>query len=100
MPLQIVSPSDFVVRPEHLIDSTNAALLRALRFAGVEFVRYISVDSSNNIRSKAAPLKRLLKNNKLDYQVSIAEVCFGGLPAVWRRNGFRIDSRRPSRLGT
>lgn len=96
MPLQIVSPSDFVVRLEHLIDSTNAALLRALRFAGVEFVRYISVDSSNNIRSKAAPLKRLLKNNKLDYQVSIAEVCFGGLPAYGDAmvSGSTVDAHR------
>jgi glutamine synthetase len=94
--LQIVSPFNFIMSSEQLIGSTNAALLRALKFAGVEFVRYISVDSSNNTRSKAAPLKRLVKSNNFDYQVSIAEVCFGGLPAYGDAmvSGSTVDARR------
>ena len=79
--LRIKSPDDYKVSQEQLTDDVNTALLRALKAAGVEFVRYITVDSSNNIRCKAVPLKRLRRSNKLHYQVSIAEACFGGLPS-------------------
>lgn len=81
MPLTIIAPDDYTVSSERLADAANIALLRALKVAGVLFIRYIAVDTSNNIRCKAVPLKRLRSSNKLDYQVSIAEACFGGLPA-------------------
>ncbi|KAI2488790.1 Glutamine synthetase [Fragilaria crotonensis] len=79
--LRITSPDDYRVSQEQLARDSNTALLRALKVAGVQFVRYITVDSSNNIRCKAVPLKRLRRSNTLQYQVSIAEACFGGLPA-------------------
>lgn len=95
-PLQIISPADYSVSSEQVVDATNTALLRALKSAGVQFVRYVTVDSSNNTRSKAVPLKRLLKSNKLDNQVTIAEVCYGGLPAYSDAmvSGSTVDARR------
>ena len=59
----------------------TTALLRSLKFAGVQFLRYYTVDACNNIRAKAKPIDRLLRDNEsLDNQVSIAEVCYAGLP--------------------
>ena len=60
----------------------TTALLRSLRFAGVQFLRYYSVDACNNVRCKAKIVDRLLRDNEssLNNQVSIAEVCHAGLP--------------------
>lgn len=70
------------------------ALLRAMQFGGVKFLRYFTVDVCNNIRCKVKPVDQLLStltnegsssssssSSGLDYQVSIAEVCYGGLPS-------------------
>jgi glutamine synthetase len=60
------------------------ALLRSLHFSGVQFLRYFTVDVNNNVRCKVKPVDHLLKNGNgtttLDSQVSVAEVCFAGLP--------------------
>lgn len=57
------------------------ALLRALKAADVQFLRYITLDAVSSIRCKAIPLSSIDKNCKsLDNRVSIAEVCFAGLP--------------------
>lgn len=60
----------------------TTALLRSLKFAGVQFLRYYTVDACNNIRSKAKMVDRLLQDSdSLNNQVSIAEVCYAGLPS-------------------
>ena len=58
------------------------ALLRSLQFSGVKFVRYFTVDLYNNVRCKVKPVDQLLlqSNISLEHQVSVAEVCYGGLP--------------------
>jgi glutamine synthetase len=68
------------------------ALLRSLHFSGVKFLRFYTVDVCNNVRCKVKPVDHLLlKNNNnnnnnnnnvlsLDHQVSVAEVCYAGLP--------------------
>ena len=52
------------------------ALLRSLQFSGVKFLRYATLDASNNLRVKVKLVDQLLKqpNVSLNYQVSIAEV--------------------------
>ncbi|KAL3904030.1 MAG: hypothetical protein SGILL_010223, partial [Bacillariaceae sp.] len=60
------------------------ALLRSLNQCGVKFLRYMTVDPYNTIRSKAVPIQHILKKagNKplsLDKKCGIAEVCNGGL---------------------
>jgi len=60
---------------------TTLALLRALRAAaGVEFLRYATLDATNSIRCKAIPLSSIRPNAdgtlSLDKRVSIAKVCF------------------------
>ena len=61
-------------------EKTTTALLHTLQFAGVKFLRYLAVDAYNSIRCKAVPLHHLVKTNRLNHQVSIAQVCFAGLP--------------------
>lgn len=61
------------------------ALLRSLQFSGVQFLRYVAVDPYNNLRAKVKPINHMLKQKNtitisLDQQVSIAEICLGGLP--------------------
>jgi len=73
----------------------QAAILRSLRAAGVKFLRYTIVDAVNTIRCKTVPLthamallphrtERNLSTHSLslplDKPVSIAEICFAGLP--------------------
>jgi len=74
----------------------QSAILHSLRAAGVKFMRYAIVDAYNTIRCKAVPLPcasdrlsdRVRGRNSdsngcagpLDNPVSIAEVCFAGLP--------------------
>jgi len=64
------------------------ALLRSLQFSGVKFLRFFTVDPFNNIRCKVKPVDNLLlslqksNNNSLislEHQLSVAEVCYGGL---------------------
>lgn len=57
------------------------ALLRSLHFSGVQFLRYFTVDVCNNVRCKVKPVGHLLQNQKgLEGEVSIASVCYAGLP--------------------
>jgi glutamine synthetase len=61
----------------------TTALLRSLHFSGVKFLRYMTVDICNNIRAKVKPVDYLLSSSPsvtLEAQVSVAEVCYGGLP--------------------
>mmetsp|Transcript_4443 Transcript_4443/g.6408 ORF Transcript_4443/g.6408 Transcript_4443/m.6408 type:complete len:498 (+) Transcript_4443:68-1561(+) len=97
---EIMTPSEHTISTEDTIEATNNALLRSLKCAGVQFLRYVTLDPYNNTRSKAVPLKRLIKSNstknKLENQVSIAEVCYGGLPshADILVPGTTVDARR------
>lgn len=87
--ISIPEPSEYR-RRESL--GCQAAVLRSLRAAGVKFLRYAIVDAYNTIRCKTVPLPRAFDllpgrtrgnsavNGPLDKLVSIAEVCFAGLP--------------------
>ena len=74
---------------------SQAAIVRSLRAANVQFIRYAIVDAYNTIRCKSVPLDRAFaqlpsrthkystgasNDGPLDVPVSIAEVCFAGLP--------------------
>lgn len=59
------------------------ALLRSLHSSGVRFLRYCTVDACNNMRCKVKLVEKLLSQPgsvTLNDQVSIAEVCYAGLP--------------------
>lgn len=59
------------------------ALLRSLQFSKVKFLRYFTIDLYNNVRCKVKPVDQLLRlqsKRTLNHQLSIAEVCYGGLP--------------------
>lgn len=63
----------------------QAAVLRSLRAANVKFLRYAILDSFNTVRSKTVPIDhalRILKRGDDPFAnpVSIAEVCYAGLP--------------------
>lgn len=85
--MAIQKTSDFIRKKEF---GCHAAILRSLRAAGIEFLRYTVVDAFNTIRCKAVPLKHTISllpkgsvtpsSSPLDNPVSIAEVCFAGLP--------------------
>jgi glutamine synthetase len=90
---------DLVTSQSHaakIIESAyTTALLRSLQSAGVKFLRYFAVDVCNTVRCKAVPIDHLLRNSHdittmtstrtktttLNCQVSIAQVCFAGLPS-------------------
>lgn len=89
--ISIPKPSDYLRNREQ---GYQAAILRSLRAAGVKFLRYAAVDAFNTIRCKTVPLpyalgllpSRTVRSSKdsaggpLENPVSIAEVCFAGLP--------------------
>jgi len=63
----------------------QSAVLRSLRAANVKFLRYAILDSFNTVRSKTVPIDhalRILKRGGDPFAnpVSIAEVCYAGLP--------------------
>ena len=67
---------------------SQAAIIRSLRAAGVKFIRFASVDAYNTIRCKTVPIAQLSNQRRtksasspLSNPVSIAEICFAGLPA-------------------
>lgn len=90
--ISIPEPSEYQRRESQ---GCQAAILRSLRAAGVKFLRYAIVDAYNTIRCKTVPLPRAFDllpgracvnssvtwNGPLDNPVSIAEVCFAGLPS-------------------
>lgn len=85
---QVAEPSDHVSiipaqkwkAPACNEDAATTALLHTMQFAGVKFLRYMAVDAFNSIRCKAVPLHGLAKSKRLGNHVSIAQVCFAGLP--------------------
>ncbi|KAL7529814.1 hypothetical protein ACHAXR_003171, partial [Thalassiosira sp. AJA248-18] len=90
--ISIPKPSEFLT---NTIGGCHAAILRSLRAAGVKFLRYAVVDAFNTIRCKMVPLNHAIASlpsrtqrnhavslsSPLDNPVSIAEICFAGLPA-------------------
>ena len=84
---KIPSASDFQVDETTLAaqtaTTTALTLLTALKAAGVKFIRYCALDASNSTRAKAVPIDRLLADPEQFYDggLSIAEVCFAGLPS-------------------
>ena len=63
----------------------QSAVLRSLRAANVKFLRYAILDSYNTVRAKTVPIYhalRILKRGDDPFAnpVSIAEVCYAGLP--------------------
>eukprot|EP00573_Skeletonema_grethae_P012161 CAMPEP_0201692500 /NCGR_PEP_ID=MMETSP0578-20130828/5347_1 /ASSEMBLY_ACC=CAM_ASM_000663 /TAXON_ID=267565 /ORGANISM="Skeletonema grethea, Strain CCMP 1804" /LENGTH=344 /DNA_ID=CAMNT_0048177881 /DNA_START=73 /DNA_END=1103 /DNA_ORIENTATION=+ len=67
---------------------SQAAIIRSLRAAGVKFIRFATVDAYNTIRCKTVPLAQLSSQRRttqashpLSNPVSIAEICFAGLPS-------------------
>lgn len=83
----VPSATDFEVDSTTLAAQTSTStaltLLTALKAAGVKFLRYTAIDASNTPRAKAVPIDRLLADPSQFYEggLSIAEVCFGGLPS-------------------
>lgn len=77
--------------------AATTALIRSMQFSGVQFLRYTTVDACNNIRSKAKPVQQLIRSNatSLNDQVSIAAVCFAGLPhfADYMIEGTGMDAK-------
>ena len=64
-------------------------LLNILQCANVDFLRFASIDISNNVRTKTVPIKILQTqsglastlHSVLDDQVNIAKVCMAGMPS-------------------
>ncbi|KAL9191079.1 hypothetical protein ACHAXT_000785 [Thalassiosira profunda] len=79
--ISIPQSSEYVTNKDQ---GCHAAILRSLRAAGVKFLRYAVVDAYNTIRCKSVPLSHatslLPDKSPFDSPVSIAEVCFAGLP--------------------
>jgi glutamine synthetase len=87
----IPKPSEYSKKKDN---GYQAAILRSLRAAGIKFLRYTVVDAFNTIRCKSVPLphalsllpNRTLRNSNdssrdpLENPVSVAEICFAGLP--------------------
>jgi len=82
-----INPKRTMIAPPERFDVDNeseskatTAVLRSLRAAGVEFLRYLTLDATNSIRCKAIPLQSIRPNAdgylSLDKRASIAEVCF------------------------
>lgn len=62
------------------LSGASIALLRALRCAGVEFLRLAVVDAVGSIRCKATPIDYVIgKGGGFDGLVSIAEACVAGM---------------------
>mmetsp|Transcript_2543 Transcript_2543/g.4089 ORF Transcript_2543/g.4089 Transcript_2543/m.4089 type:complete len:506 (-) Transcript_2543:13-1530(-) len=82
--ISIPQPSDYT---RNFNQGSQAAIIRSLRAAGVKFIRFATVDAYNTIRCKTVPLAQLSGQRRtnevsspLSNPVSIAEICFAGLP--------------------
>ena len=78
---QIMIPPAETFNVENNFESkATAAIIRSLKAAGVEFLRYFTLDATNSIRCKAIPIQSIKPNSggclSLDKRASIAEVCF------------------------
>lgn len=90
--ISIPKPSDYICNRDR---GSQVAIMRCLRAAGVKFMRYTIVDAFNTIRCKSVPLPHAMvllprrtekissvsPSPPLDDRVSIAEICFAGLPS-------------------
>jgi glutamine synthetase len=83
--ISIPYPSEF---KRNFSQGSQAAIIRSLRAAGVKFIRFATVDAYNTIRCKTVPLAHLSSQRRttqtshpLNNPVSIAEICFAGLPS-------------------
>jgi hypothetical protein len=97
--LSIVSTLDWNAPPCNE-ETATTALLHTLQFASVKFLRYMTIDAFNSIRCKAVSLHHLSKNGRLSNQVSIAQVCFAGLPTYGdvALEGTGLDARHVLRV--
>ena len=84
--ITIPSPSEY---NRNFDQGSQAAILRSLRAAGVQFIRFATVDAYNTIRCKTVPLAQLSGHQRrvnnqasspFSNPVSIAEIAFAGLP--------------------
>lgn len=78
--LVIMSTSEWSSSFERKVSGANSALLRALKYAKVKFIRFAALDISSSIRTKAIPISRLM-NESIDGLVLIAKVCMAALPS-------------------
>jgi len=63
------------------VNGYQTAIMRSLQAAGVKFLRYTAVDAYNTIRCKTVPITHVMSSpHTMNSAVSIAEVCFAGLP--------------------
>jgi len=83
--ISIPHPSEY---SRNFNQGSQVAILRSLRAAGVKFIRFTTVDAYNTIRCKTVPLAQLISQRRtnqafspLSNPVSIAEICFAGLPS-------------------
>ena len=76
----MVPPAEIFNVDNNSESKATAAVLRSLRAAGVEFLRYLTLDATNSIRCKAIPIQSIKPNSdgclSLDKRVTIAEVSF------------------------
>ena len=77
----MIPPAEvFNVEENNLESKATVAIIRSLKAAGVEFLRYLTLDATNSIRCKAIPIQSIKPNSggclTLDKRASIAEVCF------------------------
>ena len=69
-------------QPTKPLSSVIETLLHTLQYANIKFLRYMSIDVSNNLRSKVIPLENLNQScSELYNKVAIAKICIGGLPS-------------------
>lgn len=77
--------SDSSISNEQAVEHYSIALLRALRAAGVKFIRYFATDLCNNVRCKVVPLAHILKSPSskrlLEDKVSFTTACLAALPS-------------------
>jgi len=79
------SKDDYEISTRRTNIGYQSAVLRSLRAANVKFLRYAILDSYNTVRAKTVPIYhalRILKRGDDPFAnpVSIAEVCYAGLP--------------------
>lgn len=96
--LDLQQPSNWSNSADKEIAAAQTALVRSLKYSGVKFIRYATVDAYNTVRAKATPIARISKSNdkSFDNVLSIAEVCFAGLPSYADAMvpGTNLDGRR------
>ena len=71
-----ILPVTAILPLSKVCDAVVHSIRTALRFAGVNFLRFIAVDAFNSIRCKMVPLDQLTAETT----VAIAKVCLAGLP--------------------